>query len=331
MDSLTKGPSLAKNNEYLKRVNRVLDFIQSNYHQVLTLESLAELANFSPYHFHRIFKGMVGESLYKYIQRIRMEKAAHAVQFSCHKSITEIALECGFSNSSVFARIFKEYFSMSASQWRDGGHEAFSKNWQVLSNNRIPPGKQWQVSQVSPLYIDPVTSHAKWEICMMDQSKLNVEVKALPETTVAYIRHIGPFVGQQATWASLFQQLNQWAASRNLLKCPGTDYFTVFRDDVSITEFSKFKCDLSISVPAGTKAEGVVGVSTISVGQYAVAQFEIDANEYQHAWELVYSHWLPNSGFQPSGDFCFERYLNDPNMHPTKKHILEVCIPVHSL
>jgi AraC family transcriptional regulator len=63
-------------NEYLKRINRVLDYLEENYAQQLSLELLAEIANFSPYHFHRIFKGIVGESLYKYIQRIRIEKAA---------------------------------------------------------------------------------------------------------------------------------------------------------------------------------------------------------------------------------------------------------------
>jgi AraC family transcriptional regulator len=66
-----------ENSEYIRRVNRVLDYLDNNYSQETGLESLASIANFSPYHFHRIFKGIVGESLYKYIQRIRIEKAAN--------------------------------------------------------------------------------------------------------------------------------------------------------------------------------------------------------------------------------------------------------------
>lgn len=331
MESLPLPQKPPENNEYLKRINKVLDYLNTSYAQPTTLESLAQLANFSPYHFHRIFTGVVGESLYKYIQRIRIEKAAHAVQFFPNKPLTDIALDCGFSNPAVFARTFKEYFSMTATQWRNGGHESFSKNWQVLSKNRETPSSDWQVKGMSPLYIDGPDNNAKWDIYRMNLSNVQVEVKELPETSVAYIRHIGEFVGQQALWAQLFQTLTQWAAARNLLKCPGTDYYTVFRDDINITEFAKFKCDLSLSVPKGTKPEGAVGVSVIAGGQYAVAQFEIDTHEYPDAWELVYSQWLPNSGFQPSGDFCYERYLNDPNMHPTKKHIIEVCIPVKPL
>jgi AraC family transcriptional regulator len=331
MDSSSSLQSSPDNNEYTKRVNRGLDYLNVHYAEPVSLESLALLANFSPYHFHRIFKGVVGESLYKYIQRIRIEKAAHAVQFFPTKPLTDIALECGFSNSAVFARTFKEYFSMTATQWRNGGHQSFRKNWQVLSKNREQPSIDWQVKSISALYIDGSNNNAKWDVYMMNLSTLQVEVKQLPETTVAYIRHIGAFAGEQATWARLFQTLTQWGAARNLLRCPGTDYYTVFRDDVNITEFSKFKCDLSISVPKGTQPEGQVGVSVIAAGQYAVAQFEIDAHEYPSAWELIYGQWLPQSGFQPSGDFCFERYLNDPNMHPSKKHIIEVCIPVKGL
>ncbi len=97
-----------QNNDYLKRINRVLDCLDTDYSQELSLELLANIANFSPYHFHRIFKGIVGESLYKYIQRIRIEKSAHNLKYQDDKSITEIAIECGFNNSASFARTFKE-------------------------------------------------------------------------------------------------------------------------------------------------------------------------------------------------------------------------------
>ncbi len=102
----------------------------------------------------------------------------------------------------------------------------------------------------------------------------------------------------------------------------------MFRDEWGITDFSKFKADVCISVASGTKADGDIGVSNIAGGKYAVAYFEIDIDEYEQAWQLIYSEWLPNSGFQPDERCCFEKYLNDPKMHPKNKHIIEIYIPV---
>ena len=166
---------------------------------------------------------------------------------------------------------------------------------------------------------------------MVKKIDVTVEVKELKKTNIAYIRHIGPFKGEGEIWAGLFHKLMSWAGARGLLKCPGTEYFTVFRGDFEITEFAKFKADVCVSVEPGTKAEGEVGVSVIPAGKYAVALFEIDASEYEQAWEVVYKDWLPQSGFQPDERSSFERYLNDPKMHPNNKHIIEVCIPVKPL
>ena len=166
---------------------------------------------------------------------------------------------------------------------------------------------------------------------MIKRSDVKVEVKDLDETNVAYIRHIGEFKGETEVWAGLFEKLKIWAAARGMIKCPETQFFTVFRDDLKITEFSKFIADVCISVEPNTKSDGEIGVSVIPTGKYAVAQFEIDGSEYEEAWETVYSGWLPKSGFQPDERFCFERYLNDPKMHPQKKHIIEICIPVKAM
>lgn len=61
--------------EYISRVNRVIDYVDENIKNELTLDRLSRIANFSNYHFHRIFKAIIGEPLNKYIQRIRIEKA----------------------------------------------------------------------------------------------------------------------------------------------------------------------------------------------------------------------------------------------------------------
>ncbi len=326
-----KEKHINKNNVYLNRINRVLDYINDGYANDLSLESLAGVAHFSPYHFHRIFKSVVGESLYKYIQRIRIEKAAHSLKYHHNKSVTEIALDCGFNNSASFARTFKGHFKMSATIWRKGGFNKFSKNCKEQSKDCLQVSNDWKDISVSPMYIYPSSNNSYWRISMINKNDVIVEVKELKETTVAYIRHIGAFKGKGEVWAELFKKLMTWAGARGLISCPGTQFYTIFRDDLKITEFSKFKADACLSVEPNTKPDGEIGISAIPAGKYAVAQFEIDGSEYEEAWEMIYSDWLPESGFQPDERYCFERYLNDSKMHPEKKHIIEVCIPVKPL
>ncbi|MBL7135447.1 MAG: helix-turn-helix transcriptional regulator [Candidatus Marinimicrobia bacterium] len=76
----------------------------------MTLNELVAVAHFSPFHFHRLFRAFVGETLKQFIQRIRLEKAAERLITNPLESITAIALDSGFSGSATFARAFKEYF-----------------------------------------------------------------------------------------------------------------------------------------------------------------------------------------------------------------------------
>lgn len=322
-----KTPIKTPNHEYIKRINRVIDYLEEHYDHEHDLESLAKISHFSKYHFHRVFKGVIGEPLNKYIQRIRIEKAAHFLKYHHKKSITEIAIDCGFVNSASFSRAFKDHFGLSATEWRNGAHIEFSKNRKGHSKDGNEVSKFWKDASSSSAYIDG-SKNITWKINMLNRNDVTVEIKNINKINIAYIRHIGPFKGETEKWGSLFQKLISWGASRGLINCSDTQYFTVFRDELEITDFSKFKADVCISVEAETKADGDIGISHIAAGRYAVAQFEIDANEYEQAWQLIYSEWLPKSGFQPDERCCFERYLNDPKQHPKNKHIIEVYIPV---
>jgi AraC family transcriptional regulator len=104
--------------EYAARMNRVVDHIQGHLADPLDLERLASVACFSPFHFHRLFTAWMRETLQAFVHRLRLERAAQLLVFDRLKSISEVALECGFSSSSGFARSFKRAFGVSASEWR---------------------------------------------------------------------------------------------------------------------------------------------------------------------------------------------------------------------
>lgn len=96
--------------EYRSRINRVMDYIDIHLDQPLELKSIAEIANFSPFHFHRIFTFLIGETPIDYIQRLRIEKAACRLRENMDISISEIADSCGFCTVSLFSRVFKSFW-----------------------------------------------------------------------------------------------------------------------------------------------------------------------------------------------------------------------------
>jgi len=86
--------------EYRSRINRVIDYIENNISNKFSLNELAKTAGFSMYHFHRIFSNQAGENIFQFIQRLRVERAAVTLQINRNKSITEIALEYGFTGKN---------------------------------------------------------------------------------------------------------------------------------------------------------------------------------------------------------------------------------------
>lgn len=318
--------------EYTARINRVIDHIGANLDQELSLETLAGVANFSPFHFHRIFRAMVGETLREFIQRIRIEKAASQLIHNPKKSITAIALDCGFSGSATFARAFKEMFQMSASEWRTSmRRRQESKIRKIERKEGQSPGKMGQDFAAISMYIDPVTNNPKWRIKMLNKSQIQVEVKDMPAWSVAYVRHIGPYQGDSTLFESLFNKLMAWAAPRGLLRFPETQVLAVYYDDPEITATQKLRVDACITISPDAVVDGEIGKTVMPGGKYAVAHFELTAQEYQKAWDLVYGEWLPQSGYQPDDRPCYELYLNSPEEHPEHKHSVDICVPVKPL
>src|SRR5580658_9850176 len=114
------------NGEYAQRINRVIDYLRVNLDRQVKLKELAKVACFSEFHFHRIFRAVSGETLSNFTNRLRLEKAARLLRYS-DQSLTDIALDCGFSSSATFSRAFRSGYDTSPSQFRKSGEIKNSK------------------------------------------------------------------------------------------------------------------------------------------------------------------------------------------------------------
>ena len=98
---------------YSRRVNRGIDYIKDHLTEPLPIAELARLAHFSPFHFHRIFRSIVGEPLHAFIRRLRLEKAVFQMLHGPKAMLAVVALRSGFVSSSDFSRAFKQIYGFS--------------------------------------------------------------------------------------------------------------------------------------------------------------------------------------------------------------------------
>ncbi|WP_437675338.1 AraC family transcriptional regulator [Sorangium sp. So ce131] len=312
--------------EYQKRVNRVIDHIQAHRAEELSLETLAAVAAFSPFHFHRVFKSMTGENLREFIQRTRLETAAgHLVQRP-HADVLEIALENGFSSASAFARAFKERFGMSASAWRGGGAARASKARQAESKPGEAVRKPGKAAGCAP---DQDGSSSGADARSNEEEIMNVTVKTLPSYHVAYVRTVGPY-GPGGNVREVWERLMRWARARDLWTADRI-CLNIAHDNPKVTEPAKCRLDAAIVIPDGFVADGDVNVTDIPGGKYAAGVFAGEASAIGAAWDQLFARWLPESGYQPDHRVCFELYQGEFHDPKTNTFRCELCLPVRPL
>jgi len=155
--------------------------------------------------------------------------------------------------------------------------------------------------------------------------QFTAEVKELPERNVACVRHVGPYnkIGEA------IERIFQWAGPKGLIRFPKTQCLAVYHDSPEEVDTSELRSDACLAVPSGTEVDGDVKTMTVPGGLFAVAHVEIDVSEYGEAWDKLVGEWMPENGYEPDCErMCYELYLNEPDQHPEKKHIVDICEPV---
>jgi AraC family transcriptional regulator len=318
--------------EYAGRVNRVLDYVDAHLDEELGLELLARVAAFSPYHFHRLFSALIGEPLGGYIRRVRLEQAASRLENNPRASITEVALDHGFSSPATFARAFKAHFGVAASEWRgerlscrarepDGSEGSGAQNRQDRKDRKAIR-KESEAGAGGEAYDGLETAQGAPRTT--SRIMMQIEVKQLPQRRVAYTRALGPYEqSAERAWG----ELCQWAGPRGFLG-PKAVMLGISHGDPTITEPGKLRYDACLEVGAEVMGERNVTIATVAGGDYAVARFEGRSPDIAKAYDEIYGRWLPESGYQPGDAPGYELYLKDP---ADGVFLMDICVPVKPL
>jgi AraC family transcriptional regulator len=282
-------PDLA-NLDYVHRVNRAIDHVTRHLAEPLQLDDVAKVACFSPFHFHRIFRALIGETLHAFIKRVRLERALHMMSNDPNRSLTEIALALGFSSSSDFSRSFRTQYGVPPSAF---DLELYRRTRREKLIDATLPDERHRLAQL-PVGENP--------------DGFAPRIRTLPERRVAYIRVLNPY-GSPAVGAA-YTRMMAWAKERGLT---GGQWLGYQWEDPEIVPLEQCRYDVGLEIPESVVVEG----DEVNVTRFApmtVAELDIlgTIDLEMRALDWIYKTWLPTSGFVPDQQPAFEAWNGEP-------------------
>ncbi len=280
---------------YEARFLRAVDYLQEHMDEALATEEIARVACFPSHHFHRIFRGMAGESIQEHVRRLRLERAAQQLK-SSDSPVREVATKAGYESREAFTTDFHAMVSMSPSQFR-------------ASNKRLPN---------SP---SGVHYNNKLGYKAPDYGDTPVEITTIEPQRIAYIRHTGPYNQLPVTWKTLVG----WALQRGLFGPPAR-FLGVAHDDPEIMAPHQMHYDAAITVSREIHPEEPIGITELAGGEYVTMTHKGPYELLGRSFQRLFGGWLPTSGRELRDAPAFDTYINSP--HDTRPDELVTVIHI---
>lgn len=276
-------------NDYRERVNEILCLIHSDVHKNFTIEALALHAAMSPFHFNRIFKESVGESVHAYCKRFKLEHAANLLLFNPHATITHCMQEIGFSSSASFSQAFKERFLVTPTKWRE---------------------------------IDLENENSALEF---SQKPLHVKIASLPSYHVAYVRHRGYDRSIKQAWL----KLQAWALENDISFLEQTMIGLHHSNPRFVEpSLCHYVACLELPSSKKYYRNGDVGVMKIPETFCAIFSLQGKYGDLVKYMEVIYHEWLPKSVYEKAALPSFAIYSENHFINVSEEFDLQFCIPV---
>ena len=276
--------------EYLKRVNVVVDYINNHLDEELDLQKLAEMSNLSTYHFHRIMKAFLGETLGAYIIRVRLETAVRLLRYT-DLPVEQIAYSVGYEMPSSLSKSFKQFYDITPLEYRN------NKNFVIMKPVQLNPDLNLKLPKV-----------------------IDIETKK-----AIYIRLTGAYSELDfcGAWGKLWAYVKE-----NKLFSAGIEHISIYHDDPKVTTSEKLRTDVCLVLPKPAEPKGEIGVKEIAGGKYAVFLYQGPYTNLGIVYDTIFAKWLPDSGYELRNAPLYEKYINDPSRTEEAKLKTEIYIPL---
>ncbi len=280
---------------YLEGINKAIYFIENNATSAIQLNDIATYAHLSPYHFHRIFKSVTGNTAKAFLTRLRLEKAAQQLKYS-KQDIGRIALDCGYQHHETFTRAFKEYFGNVPAAYRVSASEQGEQKRQQY--------RQQSVSLSSLQVQGPV-------------------IKTLPDLHLAYIRHTGSYnkVG------NAFRKLMLWSLGHLVLKLKPVT-IGIVHDNPDLTADEDIRFDACVVVTKEINPKGEIAYKKIPKGRYAVFTYQGPYEGFYPVYDYIYEVCLFENKYELDDRPALEWYVKSPPFFKPEQFVTDFYLPI---
>ena len=261
--------------DYAQRVHRVIDHVRQNLDDDLSLDRVSQIAHFSPFHFHRIFRAVTGETLASFTRRARLERAVFLMRSSPTRALSSIALEVGFPTPSEFSRVFRAAYGVAPSAWDrivrlDGKTDFVGEMDEVVPHDA-------QVMERSACRLVYVRVQAPW---------------TSPSLGVGFAKLTGWLHEVGVDWRR--EALIGWAW-----------------DNDKATDLDRLTYDLGITVPDSVVTTGDFGLFELPATR-TVEVHCCSLPAIALGWDFLYRSWLPGSRYEPDNLPAMKRFRTMP-------------------
>lgn len=288
---------------YETRINRALALIDRHIDQDLSLERLADEACLSPFHFHRIFSALTGESVHAMTTRMRMERALALTRRASRPQWKAIAPAVGYRSQDVFTRAFKRHYGCTP------GAFDLERYWCDRPDRD-------EAMAVSRYFLRP---------SLPLPTDFTVEIVDRPSANLIVSRSVGGYLDPALILAA-YERMRAFAQNLELA-LPGR-LAGASRDDPELVPLSRCRYDFCLEVPEGTRPSKGLQSARRAAGHWAVTHVAGDFAAVDRAWNLLFKSWLPASGRNLRAVPAEEVYHRTPEEIGWDRFDLTLAIPL---
>lgn len=274
--------------DYRTQLARVTAHIHDHLAEPLDLAALAVVADLSPFHWHRIYHALMGETVAATVRRVRLHRASgYLAQTTL--TVTEVARRCGYPNAQSFTRAFRQTFGQSPQSWRASRTE------------ELP----WRAVKAATL--------ADWP----------VSVRQVPVIELAGMAHRGSYMRIGRAFESAQIQFS----AQGLIRAD-TRWLAQYLDDPFACPEAQLNSRAGFSLAPGTEVAPPLERFSLGGTPCAVLRYRGPYPNMRDAYQWLYGTWLVASGLRVANQPVFEEYLNNPRDTAPAHLLTDIYLPL---